>query len=187
MSTHGLPGSDRRDQAGPAVLVQAFVFAEQHILLMRRGFPPYEGKWAPPGGFVEPFESAEAAAIRETLEEVGVQLEIERLLPLATASVASINQIHLMYITQLETRVPLQPQAPEALDARWFPETAFPLADIWEPIARFEMSQLFERVSAGRFEFYQRTDEFHRVISEKQQVRYLRGSAAAFRNARPES
>ena len=45
--------------------MQTFVFAEQHILLMRRGFPPYEGKWAPPGGFVEPFESAEAAAIRD--------------------------------------------------------------------------------------------------------------------------
>jgi hypothetical protein len=121
--------------------------------------------------------------MRETLEEVGPQLDIERLLPLATASVASINQIHLMFIAQLDTRAQLQPKAPEAVDARWFPETAFPLAEVWEPIARFEMSELFDRVRAGRFEFYQRTDEFHRVISEKQQVRYLRGSAAAFRQS----
>jgi ADP-ribose pyrophosphatase YjhB (NUDIX family) len=181
MSTPDPSSPKTHDAAGPAVLVQTFVFAEQHILLMQRGFPPYRGKWAPPGGFVEPFESAEAAAMRETFEETGVQLDIERLLPLATASVSSINQIHLMFIAQLDIRAELQPMPPEAVDARWFPESAFPLADVWEPVARFDMSELFDRVRAGRFEFYQRTDEFHRVISEKQQVRYLRGSAAGFR------
>lgn len=171
-----------KKQQGPALLVHTFVFAEQHLLLMKRGFAPYEGQWAPPGGFVEAYESAEAAAMRETFEEVGVRLDIERLLPLATASVTSINQVHLMFIAQLDGRVELEPNAPEALDARWFPETAFPLPATWEPIARFNMSELFERVRAGRFEFYQRTDEFHRVISAGQAVRYLRGSASGSSN-----
>jgi ADP-ribose pyrophosphatase YjhB (NUDIX family) len=159
---------------GPVVLVQTFIFAQAHILLMKRGIPPYFGKWAPPGGYVEPYESAEGAAIRETLEEVGIQLDIERLLPLATASVSSINQVYLMFIAYLDVTVQPAPRPPEALDARWFPESAFPLPEIWEPISHFNMAELFERVRAGRFEYYQRTDDFHRVISERQQVRYLR-------------
>ena len=172
-----MSGAERRSD-GPAVLVQTFIFAEAHLLLMKRGIPPYSGKWAPPGGFVEPYESVEAAAMRETWEEVGIRLDIERLLPLATASVSTINQVYLMFIANLDTRGLPAPLPPEALDARWFPESAFPMPEIWEPISHFNMAELFERVRSGRFEYYQRTDEFHRVISEHQQVRYLRGSPA---------
>jgi ADP-ribose pyrophosphatase YjhB (NUDIX family) len=145
---------------------------------MNRGFPPYAGKWAPPGGFVEPYESAEDAAIRETFEEVGVELDIERLFPLATASVSSINQVYLAFIARLDVMAEPTPCAPEALDARWFPQHAFPLSDIWEPMLHFNMTEMFERVRAGRFEFYQRTDDFDRVISEREQVRYLRRTRA---------
>jgi ADP-ribose pyrophosphatase YjhB (NUDIX family) len=168
-----MSGAERKAD-GPVVLVQTFIFAQAHLLLMKRGIPPYVGKWAPPGGFVEPYESAEAAAIRETWEEVGIPLDIERLLPLATASVSTINQVYLMFIAYLDAMVLPAPRPPEALDARWFPETAFPMRDIWEPISHFNMAELFERVRVGRFEYYQRTDDFHRVISERQQIRYLR-------------
>jgi ADP-ribose pyrophosphatase YjhB (NUDIX family) len=164
----------KHESNGPAVLVQTFIFAQAHVLLMKRGIPPYTGKWAPPGGFVEPYESAEAAAIRETREEVGIELDVERLLPLATASVSSINQIYLMFIAYADAITPPLPRAPEALDARWFPQSAFPMPDIWDPISHFDMTELFDRVRLGRFEYYQRTDDFHRVISEHQEIRYLR-------------
>ena len=166
--------SGARQIRGPALLVQTFIFAEDHLLLMQRGVPPYECNWAPPGGFVEPYESAEAAALREIREEVGLDLDIESLLPLATASVSSINQVYIMYIARLGTMLPLSPAAPEALDARWFPESAFPLNEVWEPFTRYNMAELFERVRTGRFEYHQRTDEWHRVISEGEQVRYVR-------------
>lgn len=158
----------------PALLVQTFIFADDHLLLMKRGQHPYLGGWSTPGGFVEPYESPEAAAIRETHEEVGLELDIERLLPLATVSIESINQVYLMFIAQLDAVVPLKPAPPEALDARWFSRDSFPMPDIWEPFARFDMSGLFERVRTGRFEYYQRTDDFIRVISGRQEIRYLR-------------
>jgi 8-oxo-dGTP diphosphatase len=43
-----------------------------HVLLVRRGVPPYEGMWAIPGGFKRPSESLNEAAKRELAAETGV-------------------------------------------------------------------------------------------------------------------
>ena len=52
------------------------------ILLTRRTkqLKRHAGQWALPGGRVDPGETALDAAIRETREEIGVQLEVEQLL-----------------------------------------------------------------------------------------------------------
>jgi ADP-ribose pyrophosphatase YjhB (NUDIX family) len=49
------------------------------VILLRRGFEPGRGLWTFPGGFVELGESVEDAARRETVEELGIAIEIDGL------------------------------------------------------------------------------------------------------------
>ncbi|MEU1908400.1 NUDIX hydrolase [Streptomyces hygroscopicus] len=44
------------------------------ILLIERGWPPYQGQMALPGGHVDPEEEPDDAAARELLEETGVEV-----------------------------------------------------------------------------------------------------------------
>lgn len=63
----------------PAVTTDCVVFgfdgSELKVLLIKRGFEPYKGYWAFPGGFLNPDESAEEGALRELKEETGFTAE----------------------------------------------------------------------------------------------------------------
>ena len=60
----------------PAISVDVIIFTlrenDLQMLLVQRKHPPFEGRWAIPGGFVGGKESLEAAARRELKEETGV-------------------------------------------------------------------------------------------------------------------
>lgn len=63
----------------PASGAAALVVRGREVLLVKRGIRPYLGHWGLPAGFQEYGESADAAAIRETREETGLDIEIVRL------------------------------------------------------------------------------------------------------------
>ncbi|MDQ1037253.1 8-oxo-dGTP diphosphatase [Streptomyces sp. V3I8] len=50
-----------------------------HVLLIERGWDPFAGRWALPGGHVDPGETSRAAAARELAEEAGVYAAPEEL------------------------------------------------------------------------------------------------------------
>lgn len=50
-----------------------------HVLLIKRGYEPHIGRWALPGGHVDPGETSRAAAARELAEEAGVYAAPEEL------------------------------------------------------------------------------------------------------------
>lgn len=59
----------------PALTTDCVVFdAEGRVLLIRRKFPPFQGSFALPGGFVEVGETVEAACRRELKEETALEV-----------------------------------------------------------------------------------------------------------------
>jgi 8-oxo-dGTP pyrophosphatase MutT (NUDIX family) len=53
--------------------------AEPSVLLLRRAVQPGLGDWDLPAGYLDPGESFEQAARRETLEEAGIEVELTAL------------------------------------------------------------------------------------------------------------
>jgi len=65
----------------PAPCVTVLITNDKNELLWTiRGIQPQKGEWDLPGGFVNPDESIQQAAIRETKEELNLDVEIVSLL-----------------------------------------------------------------------------------------------------------
>jgi ADP-ribose pyrophosphatase YjhB (NUDIX family) len=64
----------------PKVAAGTVTLFENRLVLVKRGISPGYGKWVIPGGFVDRGETLEEAAVRETLEETGLQVRIDSLL-----------------------------------------------------------------------------------------------------------
>ncbi len=71
-----------------AVTVDLVVFTVRDdalkVLAVRRGEPPFQGRWALPGGFVRPDENLDSGAQRELSEETGLKRGVVHLEQLAS-------------------------------------------------------------------------------------------------------
>ena len=64
----------------PKVVAGVILALNGELVLIKRGIPPSIGKWVFPGGYVDAGEPTKAAAAREALEEIGLEVEIEDLI-----------------------------------------------------------------------------------------------------------
>lgn len=60
--------------------VSAVIIRDGRVLLVKRGIEPFKGAYDYAGGFIEPGETAQAAAVREAKEETGLDIELTGLL-----------------------------------------------------------------------------------------------------------
>ena len=114
----------------PKIAVDGIVIKYQQILLIKRKNPPFKGKWALPGGFVDYDERTEDAVVRELLEETGLKTKILDLIgvysdPKRDPRGHVISAVYLMEVIDGKLK-----GGDDAADARFFnlnelPELAF--------------------------------------------------------------
>ncbi|MDX2595652.1 NUDIX domain-containing protein [Streptomyces sp. WI03-4A] len=99
-----------------------------HVLLVERGQEPYAGRWALPGGFLLPHESAETAARRELAEETGLAdvsgLHLEQLRTYSEPDRDPRMRVVSVAFTALLPEPPEPRGGGDAAQARWLPHTA---------------------------------------------------------------
>ena len=110
----------------------ACVIMSGQVLLVRRGQMPGEGLWALPGGHVGIDETFQRAAIRELIEETGLDIDEgilllackgEKLLdnPWRSTRKRTISVAYGFDLTALDTHLPSVTGLDDASVARWWP------------------------------------------------------------------
>ncbi|MEU5772682.1 NUDIX hydrolase [Streptomyces venezuelae] len=103
---------------------------DRRVLLIERGWPPFKGYWALPGGEIDPGEAPLAAAVRELLEETGVEVDPVGLDLLDTFDAAGRDPrgryVTTAYVTVLPAAVPLA-AGDDAAAAVWWPLDGLPM------------------------------------------------------------
>lgn len=99
------------------------------ILMLRRAQEPFAGSWDLPGGHCEFAEHPSATAVRETREELGLEIRITGLFGvyIDRTHIAMQRASLIIYYTAVPSTVPPTLRAgTEAIDGGWFETSTIP-------------------------------------------------------------
>jgi len=127
------------------IIILKTVNQQRSVLLIERKNPPFEGKWALPGGFMEMDEALETTALRELLEETGITgVELQQFHTFSKVDRDPRHRtITTVFIGNADEKTP-EPQAgDDAANVQWFPVQGLPpLAFDHEEVMRFLLTSL---------------------------------------------
>mgnify|MGYP003325478525 FL=1 len=106
----------------PALAADSAVRRGDEVLLIQRKYPPMEGAWAFPGGFVEQGENPIDAAVRELEEETGLVGKEPKLLMVMGEADRDPRKHIVSIVYEIQVSEDQQPVAgDDAADARFWP------------------------------------------------------------------
>ena len=111
----------------PRVVTSVIVERGGDVLLQRRAVEPSIGKWTFPGGFLEIGEATETGAVRETREEVGLDVTLDGLL--GVYSRPRVGIVLVVYTATSESGEAIIGDD-ESLEVRWFAPDALPWSEL---------------------------------------------------------
>lgn len=98
----------------PKIVSGTLPIEDGKVWLLRRGIEPRAGYWTHPAGFQEWDETTEEAAIRETKEEIGCDVLLDRLLGVySRAEAPVVNVVYLASFSHPDERPRLTREAVE--------------------------------------------------------------------------
>lgn len=113
----------------PKVVSGTLPIEDGAVWLLRRGIEPRLGYWSHPAGFQEYDETTEQAAVRETLEEIGCEVIIDRLFGVYSRPGGPV--VNIVYLAHFANAHTLPCTSPEALEVRRFSAGEIP----WDELA----------------------------------------------------
>jgi ADP-ribose pyrophosphatase YjhB (NUDIX family) len=116
----------------PVVGVGAVVWKDDQVLMIRRGNSPGKGQWSIPGGKQEFGETTKAAAIREVLEETGVDIELLGLIGVYDSISPDGHFTLINYAARWMNGTPVH--GGDALDARYMTIADIDSLEIWADV-----------------------------------------------------
>lgn len=128
----------------PKVAAGAVVEHQGRVVLLRREIDPRAGFWVHPGGFVDRGETLEQAAIRETREEVGLEVEILGLL-----GAFSFLDSEVVVVTYAARTLSGEPRVgDECLEVRTFAPQELPWDELAFPSTRLALKEYLRTMDA---------------------------------------
>jgi 8-oxo-dGTP diphosphatase len=94
---------------------------ENRVLLTKRSIPPFQGEWVMPGGKIDLGEPIVEALKREVWEEVGLEVEVGRLIDVFEHVTPGEDNYHFIIIYYLCTPLycDVNHNRDEVAEARW--------------------------------------------------------------------
>ncbi|HEY0071108.1 MAG TPA: NUDIX hydrolase [Chloroflexia bacterium] len=113
----------------PKVVSGTLPIEDGKVWLLRRGIEPRAGFWTHPAGYQEWDETSEEAAIRETREEIGCEVVLDRLLGVYSRAQAPV--VNIIYIASFADPSQRPRLTPEAVQVAAFAPDDIP----WDELA----------------------------------------------------
>ncbi|MFT5594636.1 MAG: ADP-ribose pyrophosphatase YjhB (NUDIX family) [Oceanicoccus sp.] len=158
--TYQVPEGDNRERAvcdhcgtihyvNPRIITGTLPVYQNQILLCKRAIEPRKGYWTLPAGFMEKAETLEQGAVRETLEEAGINITCGQLL--SSISVPHISQVHIFFLAHMESAKHAISTS-ESLEVKLFRFDDIPWDEIAFPTVKKTMQFYLDDLKAGKIE-----------------------------------